>query len=193
MTELRAGDALLVVDIQNDFCPGGALGVAGGDEIVEPLATLAQRFAARGLPVIASRDWHPPDHVSFRAQGGPWPEHCVRDTPGAAFHPDLELPDAAIIVSKGTDAGREAYSAFEGTGLDAILHDLDVRRILIGGLTTDYCVRESVRDALAKGFDVVWIEDASRAVDAQAGDGDRAAAEILERGAGRVRVRDIRS
>lgn len=188
---LQPHDALLVVDIQRDFLPGGALGVRDGDQVIPVLnryIALAQR---RGVPVIATRDWHPPDHCSFRARGGPWPVHCVADTPGAAFSPELRLPRDALVVSKATDADQEAYSTFSGTGLAQKLREAGVRRVLIGGLATDYCVRYSARDALAEGFEVLVLDDAVRAVDVEPGDGERAKAEMKAAGAVPVRYEDL--
>lgn len=161
---LKTGDAVLVIDVQNDFCPGGALEVPKGDQVVPVLNDWMASAAQAGLPVIASRDWHPVDHVSFAAQGGPWPEHCIQDTPGAAFHPDLCLPEATVRVSKGTAFDRDAYSAFDGTGLAGWLRDRNVRRLWVGGLAEDVCVYHSVRDGCAEGFDMHLIHQATRPV-----------------------------
>jgi len=180
---IRDGDALLIVDVQHDFLPGGALGVRDGDAVIPVLAACLRRWRARGLPVLASRDWHPPDHCSFADRGGPWPRHGVAGTHGAAFHPGLGLPDDVPVVSKGTRRDHEAYSAFDGTPLNAWLRAAGVRRIVIGGLTTDYCVRQTVADAIAGGYQVVVLEDAVRAVDVRPGDGARALAEMRGRGA----------
>lgn len=177
------GDALLVVDVQNDFLPGGALGVRRGDEIVAPLNRMIARWRALGLPLVFTRDWHPADHCSFHAQGGPWPPHCVATTAGAQFASSLTVPTDAIIMSKGTDRGREAYSAFQATGLDDLLRRRGVRRVIIGGLATDYCVRATGIDARAAGFGYVVLADAVRAVDVNPGDGDRALAELAANGA----------
>jgi nicotinamidase/pyrazinamidase len=175
-------DALLVVDVQRDFLPGGALAVPGGDAIVPVLNRCLREFARAGAPVFCSRDWHPANHCSFRAQGGPWPAHCVAGTAGADFAPGLQLPPDAAIVSKATRAERDAYSAFDGTGLAARLHAARVRRVFIGGLATDYCVRATALDARDSGFDVVLLTDAVRAVDMTPGDGARAMEEMQARG-----------
>ena len=188
---LQDGDALVVVDVQNDFLPGGALAVPAGDAVIEPLNTWIARFRAAGLPVVATRDWHPPNHCSFREQGGPWPAHCVADTPGAAFAADLHLPDDAWIVSKATEPDREAYSGFEGTDLAERLKDAGVRRLFIGGLATDYCVLNTVKDALANGFAVYLLSDAIRAVNVNPGDGDRAITEMTAAGAVPVTLDDL--
>jgi nicotinamidase/pyrazinamidase len=163
--DLQTGDALVIMDVQNDFLPGGALGVPHGDEIVPLPSCYATAFYSRGLPVFASRDWHPPDHCSFRERGGIWPVHCVARSKGAEFHPDLHLPPGAVVVSKGTDREKEAYSAFEGTTLDGRLREAGARRLFVGGLTTDYCVLNTVRDALSRGYAVVLPADGIRAVD----------------------------
>lgn len=161
---LSAGDAVLAVDVQNDFCPGGALEVPGGDEVVAVLNNWMKAAADANLPVIASRDWHTLDHVSFKPQGGPWPEHCVQDTPGAAFHPDLRLPSGTVVVSKGTAFDRDAYSAFDGTGLAGYLRRRGVRRLWVGGLAEDVCVFHTVRDACGEGFETHLIQEATRPV-----------------------------
>ena len=184
---LGAGDALLIVDPQVDFCPGGTLAVPGGDGIFP-----AVNRAAGGAPlVVASRDWHPADHVSFAARGGPWPPHCVAGTPGAEFHPALDTTRITRVVSKGSDRDREAYSAFDGTGLTDWLREQGVRRLAVTGLATDYCVRASVLDARREGFEVVVLEDAIGAVDVHPGDGGRALDEMREAGATTLRSADL--
>jgi nicotinamidase/pyrazinamidase len=181
--EPAPGDALVVVDVQRDFLPGGALGVPHGHAVLAPLNRLARAFDVRGLPVIATRDWHPLDHCSFKAQGGPWPPHCVADTAGARFDPGLALPITTHVVSKAMQAQRDAYSGFAGTGLHALLQRLGVRRLFVGGLATDYCVLQTVLDARALGYAVVVLRDAVAAVDAQSGDGQRALARMQAAGA----------
>ncbi len=180
--------ALLIVDVQNDFCPGGALAVSEGDEVVAPLNRAAQTIAQRGGLVVASRDWHPPTTRHFQQYGGKWPVHCVHGTPGAAFHPDLRLPDGAVIVSKGTGTEDDGYSAFEGrtdggSTLDETLRARGVRRLLVGGLATDYCVRASVLDAIKHGYEVVVLTDAIRGVNLQPDDSARALQEMHTHGA----------
>ena len=181
--QLQAGDALLIVDVQNDFLPGGSLAVPRGDAVIPPLNRAIERFRHAGLPVYATRDWHPADHCSFREQGGPWPAHCVAGTPGAEITDRLELPSDAQIIDKATTADRDAYSGFEGTDLAERLRDAGVRRLFVGGLATDYCVLNTVRDALAAGFEVLLLGDAVRAVDVNPGDGERALAEMQALGA----------
>ena len=177
------GDALILVDVQNDFLPGGALAVPEGDQVIAPLTRLAARFAELGLPVFATRDWHPEHHCSFAPQGGPWPPHCIAGTDGAAFAPDLRLPDSAVVISKATETASDAYSGFQGTTLAVQLAQLAVRRVFVGGLATDYCVLNTVGDALAAGLEVVVLTDAIRAVDVNPGDGDRALADMIAAGA----------
>jgi len=163
--EMGEGDALLIVDVQNDFCPGGALPIARGDEVIAPLNRWIAAAAESGRPVIASRDWHPRHHPSFVTEGGPWPEHCLQDTEGAALCDSLALPSEAVIVSKGTRFDKDQYSAFDGTGLAVLLRKLSVRRLFIGGLALDVCVRATALDARREGFDAVLIIDGTRAVD----------------------------
>ena len=180
---LQAGDGLLIVDVQNDFCPGGALPVPEGDAVVPVLNTWIRAARDAGVPVYASRDWHPPDHISFQPRGGPWPPHCIQDTPGAAFHPDLELPADAVIISKGQSPERDQYSAFDGTGLGQRLQKAGIKRLWVGGLAQDVCVRASVIDGAREGFAVHLIRPATRPVEAQGGDGDRALEDMQEAGA----------
>jgi len=181
--ELGTGDALIVVDVQKDFLPGGALAVPRGDAVVPELKAWAGRFAAGNLPVIATRDWHPPNHCSFAPQGGPWPPHCVAGSDGARFAPGLDLPAAAVVISKATRPDEEAYSGFQGTDLAGRLAELGVKRVFVGGLATDYCVLATVQDALALGFEVCLLEQAVRAVDVTPGDGERAVEEMRTLGA----------
>lgn len=179
----QQGDALLVTDIQNDFLPGGSLAVQRGDEVVPLLNRYIDIFVARKLPVFATRDWHPAHHCSFREQGGPWPPHCVAGTRGAEFAAALLLPLTAVIISKATTPEQDAYSSFLGTDLQRKLRDAGVKRLFIGGLTTDYCILNSTRDALQHGFQVFVLADAIRAVDVQPGDGARAVEEMVRQGA----------
>ncbi len=190
---LQDGDALLIVDVQNDFLPGGKLAVPEGDAVIAPLNAWIERVERRGLPIIATRDWHPADHCSFQARGGPWPVHCVAGTPGAEFAPTLRLPKNAWIISKATSPDQEAYSGFQGTDLATRLREAGVRRLFIGGLATDYCVLNTVKDALQEGFTVFLLQDAIRAVNVKPGDGERAIAEMLAAGAVPVTLADLES
>jgi nicotinamidase/pyrazinamidase len=182
----QPGDVLLVTDIQNDFLRGGSLAVARGDEVVPVLNRYIREFVAHGLPVYATRDWHPAGHCSFYAQGGPWPVHCVAGTHGAAFAAVLALPPDTTVISKATSRDQEAYSSFQGTDLDSRLRAAGIRRLFIGGLTTDYCVLSTVRDARKLGYEAFVLADAIRAVDVQPGDGQRAEAEMASLGARRI-------
>lgn len=180
--------ALVIVDLQNDFCPGGALAVADADTVVPVLNRLIDFALRTGMPVFASRDWHPAETGHFRQFGGVWPVHCVQGTKGAEFHPDLRLPPVAIVVSKGMDPFRDDYSAFQavagdGRQLGLLLRERGVTEILVGGLATDYCVKETVLAGLNLGFRVVFVEDASRGVDLQPGDSARAVGQMLAAGA----------
>ncbi|HXD32607.1 MAG TPA: isochorismatase family protein [Pyrinomonadaceae bacterium] len=174
--------ALIVVDVQNDFCPGGSLAVAHGDEVVPPLNNLMQEFLERGEPVFKTRDWHPATTKHFRAYGGTWPIHCVQNTVGAEFHPDL-LDDKHIrIISKGL-GDEDCYSGFDGTDLALQLERLGVKEIWVGGLATDYCVKQTVLDGLKEGFRVKALADAMRPVELQPGDGEQALSDMRDAGA----------
>jgi len=181
--QLQAGDALVVVDIQKDFCPGGALAVPAGDEVVPVLNRWIEQAERVGATVVLTRDWHPPDHCSFKDQGGPWPTHCVRGTEGAEYHPDLRIPPGSIGVDKATEPDRECYSDFVGTTLGKQLREKHIKRLWVGGLALDYCVRATVLEALAEGFEVHLLRPATRAVELTPGDGRRAIAEMLAAGA----------
>lgn len=174
--------ALVIVDVQNDFCPGGALAVQHGDEVVAPLNHLAEEFLQRGDLVFKSRDWHPAKTKHFATYGGTWPIHCVQGTHGAAFHPDLIDDPRIIIISKGM-GDEDAYSAFDGTDLAAQLRQHGVEEIWVGGLATDYCVKQTVLDAVREGFQVKAITDAMRAVEREPGEGERAIEEMQQAGA----------
>lgn len=182
--------ALMLVDVQKDFLPGGSLAVPAGDAVVPVLGRYITLARVRGMPIFASRDWHPARHCSFREEGGVWPVHCVAGTPGAEFAPGLELPPGAVIINKATQTDVDAYSAFAGTDLAQRLHDLGIKRILVGGLATDYCVLNTVLDALKEGFEVLLLEDAIRAVNVRPGDGERAEMRMREAGATAIRIGD---
>ena len=175
--------ALIVVDVQNDFCPGGSLAVANGDEVVAPLNKLIKEFLDRGEPVFKSRDWHPATAKHFAAYGGIWPVHCVQNTPGAEFHKDLSDDPRITIISKGIDESADGYSAFDGTNLAQILRDQGVTEVWVGGLATDYCVKHTVLDALHQGFKVKALADSMRPVNIKPDDGALAIAEMRNAGA----------
>lgn len=181
--QLSATDALLIVDVQNDFLPGGSLPVPAGDQVVAVLNRYIDLFAQQSLPVLATRDWHPARHCSFRAQGGIWPPHCVAGSSGAELASALKLPASAVIVPKATTAEQDAYSGFDGTELARRLRAGGSKRLFIGGLATDYCVLHTVSDALAQGFTVMLLLDAMRAVDVHPGDGAAAIARMTALGA----------
>ncbi|HKO60614.1 MAG TPA: nicotinamidase [Pyrinomonadaceae bacterium] len=174
--------ALLLVDVQNDFCPGGALAVADGDQVVAPLNKLIKEFLQRGEPVFRSRDWHPRQTKHFTEFGGTWPVHCVQNTTGAEFHPDLIDDPRIITISKGM-GDEDSYSAFDATDLALQLRNMGVEEVWVGGLATDYCVKNTVLDALKEGFPVKALKDAMRAVEVNAGDGERAIEEMRAAGA----------
>jgi nicotinamidase/pyrazinamidase len=173
-------EALVVVDVQNDFTPGGALAVPQGDEIAPRLRELAD--SGRFDLVVATRDWHPPDHGSFSAQGGRWPEHCVAGTQGAELHPALEGMRIDVVVDKGKDPSTEGYSGFDGTGLAELLRSRGIDAVTVAGLATDYCVRATALDALREGFEVTLDTAASRGIDAEPGDVERALDEVRAAG-----------
>jgi nicotinamidase/pyrazinamidase len=173
--------ALIIVDYQNDFCPGGALAVPGGDEIAGRLNELA-RSGDYEL-VVATRDWHPPDHGSFHEQGGPWPVHCVAGTPGAELHPALDREALDVVIEKGQARDTEGYSGFDATGLADLLRERGIDQLAIGGLATDYCVKNTALDALREGFAVTVDSTAARGVEVEAGDSARALDEVRAAGA----------
>lgn len=180
--------ALVIVDVQNDFCPGGALAVPSGDRVIKPLNRAAAYFSAARRPVIASRDWHPPVTRHFKKFGGMWPPHCVINSTGAAFHPDLRLPDGTVVISKGCDPDGDSYSAFDGCDARGMLFGdvlkmLQVSHLSIGGLATDYCVKNTVLDALKSGFEVTLLSDAIAGVNVLPGDSQKALEEMLQAGA----------
>lgn len=181
--------ALIVVDVQNDFCPGGSLAVAQGDEVVPPLNNLIKEFLERGEPVFRSRDWHPANTKHFKDFGGTWPVHCVQNTKGAEFHPDLLDSIHIRTISTGVD-DEDGYSAFDGTDLGLQLRRLGVNEIWVGGLATDYCVKHTVLDGLREGFAVKALEDAMRPVDLKPGDGERALEEMRAAGAEIIRSQE---
>lgn len=186
---LNQGDALVILDVQNDFLPGGSLAVPRGNEVVPVINRYLATVMRSGLPIFATQDWHPPNHCSFQPYGGPWPPHCVAKSKGAAFAPGLELPASGVrIILKGTQPEKDAYSGFDGTDLDAHLRAQDVRRLFVGGLATDYCVRCTVEDGRKAGYAVVLLQDTIRAVNVRPNDGERAEAEMIRLGAIPIRL-----
>lgn len=181
---------LVVVDVQNDFCPGGALPVPEGDKVVPVLNEYVEKFRKAGAAIIFTRDWHPHDHSSFKSQGGLWPPHCVQDSKGAEFHKALIIPPGAEVVSKA-DKRDEAYSFFQGTDLARELHQRGLTKMVVGGLATDYCVKETVLDGLKHGFEVYHLDDASCGVNVHPNDSELALTEIVKRGAKRITLVDV--
>jgi len=185
---MQAKDALIIVDVQNDFCPGGALAVSGGDEVVPVLNRVIERFTEAGLPIFATRDWHPEKTNHFKIYGGIWPVHCVQGTRGAEFHAGLEVGKDIVVVSAGMVPDEDGYSGFQardpsGARLAELLQRKGVERIIVGGLATDYCVKHTVLDGLKEGFKVLLLADAIRAVNLKPHDGELAIAEMVRAGA----------
>jgi len=188
---LDSKSALLLVDVQNDFCPGGSLAVSNGDAVVPVLNAYTARFVAAGAPIYATRDWHPANHLSFVEQGGIWPVHCVQESSGASFHSQLTLPEGVTVISKAQKQDEEAYSGFGGTDLAARLRKLGVEQLYVGGLATDYCVKSTVLDALREGFDTYFLADGSRGVEVSPGDVAAAEAEMAAAGAKRMMLGEL--
>ncbi len=188
--------ALLVVDVQNDFCPGGALTVPQGDKIVPVLNKYMMIFSRKKWPIFASRDWHPPKSKHFKKFGGPWPEHCIQNTRGARLHPYLRLPRETILLSKGMDPDKDSYSAFQAvdsrrTGFFELLKSSGIKELLIGGLATDYCVKSSVLDALKFGFKVKLLIDAIKGVNVKPEDSEKAIEEMVRGGAEKMTLEEL--
>lgn len=186
-------DALLVTDVQNDFLSNGALPVPDGEQVIPVLNEYSLQFFDSGAYVLASRDWHPANHISFKAQGGPWPPHCVQNTKGAQFHRNLNLPEGTQIISKATQQNLEAYSSFDGTKLEDELRQLGVKRFFIGGLATDYCVVNTVLDARKLGFETIVLMDAVRGINVSPGDVDKAIDSMVKVGAEQATVENFDS
>jgi len=185
--------ALLIVDLQNDFCPGGALAVPEGDGVVPVLNRYIKIFQSNDAPIVATRDWHPQDHCSFKTFGGIWPPHCIQNTPGAEFHPGLTLPKGVRVISKGADPKVEAYSGFQHTDLEIWLNSRKIETVCVGGLAVDYCVKSTVLDALKAGFKTVYLADASRGVNLKPDDSERAEGEMLKAGARKAALDDFKA
>lgn len=186
--DLRDTDALIVVDVQNDFLPGGALGVPGGDRVLDPINRVMPLFRY----VVGTRDWHPPQHPHFEEHGGIWPFHCLQNTPGAQFPPELNADAFHHVVSKGTDPASHGYDAFEANDLAAMLRERGVRRVFVCGLATDYCVRATALAASAAGFETVLLTDAVAAVNVSPEDGQRALEEMRAAGIAFANTTDLR-
>ena len=188
--EPNSGDALVIVDVQNDFLPGGSLAVPQGDQILPLLNKTIGIFKSKKLPIFATRDWHPIDHCSFKQQGGIWPVHCVADTNGAFFPEDLNISDEIVIISKAMNPQEEAYSGLESTDLDKRLKVLNINRVWLGGLATDYCVVNTVMDLISCGYKVNLLLDAIRAVNVNPEDGQNAIREMISLGVHPIKIDD---
>jgi nicotinamidase/pyrazinamidase len=176
--DVEATDALIVVDVQNDFLPGGALPVAEGNRVVDPINRVMPLFSY----VVATRDWHPREHPHFESHGGPWPYHCIQETEGAQFAPRLDTKRFHDVVSKGIHPGSHGYSGFDGTNLDRLLRAHGVRRVFVCGLATDYCVKATALEAIDHGFETVLLTDAVAAVNVHPNDEADALREMASRG-----------
>jgi nicotinamidase/pyrazinamidase len=193
---MKPRKALLIVDVQNDFCPGGALGVPEGDKIIPAINKYIRIFTKKKLPIFATRDWHSVRTKHFKDFGGLWPVHCLQSSRGAAFHLDLKLSKDTILLYKGMDPEKDSYSSFHasddrGVDLEKILGIMGISEIYIGGLATDYCVRFTAKDALKKGFKVKILVDAIKGVNLKAGDSDKALKEIVKLGAKKIKLADL--
>ena len=185
---MTSKDALIVVDVQNDFCPGGALAVKDGDQVIPALNRHIDKFTKAGLPIFATRDWHPANTSHFNTSGGPWPPHCIQGSKGAEFHPDLKLPPDTVIVSAGMGSDEDGYSGFlgiddRGQKLADLLRQRRIERIFVGGLATDYCVKHTVLEGLKEGLKVVLLVDSVRGVNLTPGDSESAIEEMRHAGA----------
>lgn len=188
---LTEKSALIIVDVQNDFLPGGALPVPNGNLVIEPLNRYIELFNKKGLPVFATRDWHPKDHISFKDRGGPWPPHCIQNTRGAEISEKLKLPFNVRIIDKAFSPDRDSYSGFQETVLDLELRRLSVKRLFIGGLATDYCVKATVLDSIELGFETVLLLDAIKGVDVNPGDSENAIQTMILKGAIAITLEDL--
>ena len=193
---MKPKKALLIVDVQNDFCPGGALGVPEGDKIVSVINKYIRTFTKKKLPIFATADWHPVRTKHFKDFGGVWPVHCIQNSRGAAFHPDLKLPKDAILLYKGMDPEEDCYSSFSaqdlsGQPLSKLLKRMAIKEIYISGLATDYCVKFTAIDALKHGFKVKILMDAIKGVDLKPNDSREAIKKITKMGAKKVKLADL--
>jgi nicotinamidase/pyrazinamidase len=185
--------ALLIVDVQNDFSPGGALGVPEGDKIIPPINKYIKIFSQKKIPIFATRDWHPVKTKHFKDFGGIWPVHCIQNTRGAAFHIELKLPKGVILLYKGMDPKKDSYSSFHAEDISGmkflnILKRLGIREIYIGGLATDYCIKYSAKDALKNGFKVNVLIDAIKGVNLKPKDSENAIKEIVKMGTKKINL-----
>jgi nicotinamidase/pyrazinamidase len=194
---MKARKALLIVDVQNDFCPGGALGVPEGDKIIPKINQYVKIFGKKKLPIFVSRDWHPVHTSHFKDFGGVWPVHCVHNSRGAAFHQKFKVPKKAIFLYKGMDPHKDAYSVFhaeddKGMGFLRLLNLMKINEIYIAGLATDYCVKFTALDALKFKFKVKVLSDAIKGVDLRPGDSEKALKEAIKKGAKIITIKDVK-
>jgi nicotinamidase/pyrazinamidase len=187
----QEGSALVIVDFQKDFTPGGSLAVGGGDSIADNINLLISEFAKKGLPIMLTRDWHPKDHCSFKENGGIWSAHCVQNTEGAKFHERMNIPEEAVIIDKGTDPKKEAYSGFSNPIMLEALKEKGVNKVFVCGLATDYCVKNTADDALKLKFETVIVTDCIKGVDVNRGDSERALEYLRSEGAKETRTNEI--
>ncbi|MFH1328168.1 MAG: nicotinamidase [Candidatus Bathyarchaeota archaeon] len=189
--KINEKDALIIVDVQRDFCLGGVLPVPEGDKVVPILNSYIRKFSKADAKIYAARDWHPPNHVSFKTYGGMWPPHCIQESEGAKFHPKLVFTNKVKIISKATYPSKESYSEFDGTELKEDLEKNGATRVFIGGLATDYCVKKTVLDALKIGFETILLVDATRGINLRSPDSKRAIEEMVKKGANKARLSDM--
>src|SRR3989338_4427706 len=195
---MRVKKALLIVDMQNDFCPGGALGIKDGDKIIPAINKYIKIFSEKKLPVFASRDWHPKKTTHFKEFGGAWPRHCIQNSKGAEFHPKLRLPKETILLYKGMDPEKDSYSCFQaedqrGMSFSGILKLFGIKELYIAGLATDYCVKFSTHEALKQGFKVKLLMDAIKGVNLKPGDSEKAIKGMVKNGAKKITLKDIKA
>ncbi len=191
MYKLERTDALIIVDVQNCFCPGGELPVKEGDKIIPTINKYIHKFQKAGAKIYATRDWHPPDHKSFKDYGGIWPPHCLKGSKGAEFRSDLKLPEETTVISTGDKPSLDGYSGFDHTNLERKLKGDGIDRVFVGGLATDYCVKYTVLDAVEKSFEVVLLTDAIKGVNRKPGDAERAIGEMVKKGAEKATLSEI--
>lgn len=184
-------EALIIVDFQNDFCKGGTLAVSGFEKIIKPVNNLIQVFTSNIKPIFFTRDWHPKDHSSFLEQGGSWPPHCIAGSIGACIYDEIIVPLSTTIVSKAESKNKDAYSGFENTRLNSLLKDKNVNTVIICGLATDYCVKNTTLDSLNLGYKTIVAEDGIRAVNVNPNDGVTAIEEMVYAGAVMQKTEDI--
>ncbi|MDK6028130.1 nicotinamidase [Ignisphaera sp. 4213-co] len=184
-------DALIIVDMQNDFMPGGTLPVPNALTIISAINKYIELFEKSNALIVATRDWHPPNHISFNTRGGPWPPHCIQNTWGAEFHKDLKLPRNTIVISKAFKEDKEAYSGFEDTELDNTLKSRNIKRLFIAGVATEYCVKATAEDGVKLGYQVFLLEDAIKGIDSPPGSEEKAIEDLMNKGVVAIKINDV--